>query len=194
MWGEGAQQGQESWGKGGMREVEWARLWVRIAETAGGGGGGEEKGVEGGEGNRSAVGQQPGGEVGWICAVTAGGRTKETTSQHPGMPLGKSEFCQDREQATTSMGSQRRGEKGCGYRGGSEQQADRRGEGGGYSAQGHICTLSSQTGTRSSHPPHPQPQHSAECRQTEHRMAHHFISQGAVQAKHNSQHRKQNEM
>lgn len=83
MWGEGAQQGQESWGKGGMREVEWARLWVRIAEAAGWAGG------EGREGNRSAVGQQPGGEVGWICAVTAGGRTKETTSQHPGMPLGK---------------------------------------------------------------------------------------------------------
>ena len=44
MWGEGAQQGQESWGKGGMREVEWARLWVRIAETAGGGGGGRKRG------------------------------------------------------------------------------------------------------------------------------------------------------
>lgn len=188
MWGEGAQQGQESWGKGGMREVEWARLWVRIAEAAGWAGG------EGREGNRSAVGQQPGGEVGWICAVTAGGRTKETTSQQTGMPLGKSEFCQDREQATTSMGSQRRGEKGWGYTGGSEQQADRRGEGSGYSAQGHICTLSSQTGTRSPHPPHPQPQHSADCRQAEHRMAHHFISQEAVQAKHNSQHRKQNEM
>lgn len=40
MWGEGAQQGQESWGKGGMREVEWARLWVRIAEAAGWAGGG----------------------------------------------------------------------------------------------------------------------------------------------------------
>lgn len=73
------------------------------------------------------MGQQPGGEVGWICAVTAGGRTKETTSQQTGMPLGKSEFCQDREQATTSMGSQRRGEKGWGYTGGSEQQADRGG-------------------------------------------------------------------
>lgn len=68
------------------------------------------------------------------------------------------------------------------------------GEGCGYSAQGHICTLSSQTGTRSPHPPHPQPQHSAECRQAEHRMSHHCISQEAVQAKHNSQHRKQNEM
>lgn len=50
MWGEGAQQGQESWGKGGMREVEWARLCVDKGEDCrgswmGGWGGEREIGV-----------------------------------------------------------------------------------------------------------------------------------------------------
>ncbi len=50
MWGEGAQQGQESWGKGGMREVECAKLCVGKGEDSRGswmgGGGGRRRGKQ----------------------------------------------------------------------------------------------------------------------------------------------------